>query len=103
MKTFDDLEFTPHLGVVGINAQLFFDNGFGVAVIKGLYSAGGRDGLYEIIIIKGISDKDSDPYYDTLFKNNTDELEALTPEEVTKVMIKIQSLNKFNNIRLCAF
>ena len=92
MKTFDDLEFTPHSGVCGVNAQLFFNNGFGVAVIKGLYSVGGRNGLYEIIIMKGTCDEDSDPYYDTPL--NTKELEALTPKEVTKTMLKIQSLNK---------
>lgn len=86
-KTFDDIEFNlvEHLG--GVKSTTLFDNGYGVSVIKNIYSYGGNEGLYELAVLK-----DGDICYDTVITN--DVIGHLTPESVTEIMIKVQDLKK---------
>lgn len=59
-KTFDDIEFNwvEHLG--GVKSITLFDNGYGVSVIKHDASYGGKQGLYELTVLK-----DGDICYDS--------------------------------------
>ena len=87
---FEDLQFEET--DMGIGAHHLFDNHYGVSVIKGLYTYGGRDGLYELAIIRMTPDmKYSELCYDTPITN--DVLGYLTPEEVTDIMKQVSELN----------
>ena len=83
MKTFNDLEFKPWRGR-GKHAILNFDNGYGVSVLFGEnYYSNGID-TYELAVLKyGLI------CYDTEITN--DVLGYITKEEVTDVMLKLQS------------
>jgi len=88
---FDDLKFGPHLNgwKDGIQALVFFENGYGASVIRGEYSYGGRKGLYELAVIKGIPGE-WDLCYDT---GLTEDVEGyLTPEDVTSWLNRIEAL-----------
>ena len=88
---FDDLKFGPHLNgwKDRIQALVFFENGYGASVIRGEYSYGGRKGLYELAVIKGIPDE-WDLCYDT---GLTEDVEGyLTPEDVTSWLNRIEAL-----------
>jgi hypothetical protein len=86
MKTFADLEFKPRESIFGIQSRMDFDNGFGVSVIKGEYSYGGKDGLYELAVMKN-----GYLTYDTPITD--DVLGDLTPDDVTEAMAKVQQLS----------
>jgi hypothetical protein len=91
MKTFKDLEFQPHFNDEnGIMARMSFDNGFGVSVIKTLFSYGGNKGLYELAVL----DSSGSITYDTTITD--DVLGYLSEDEVTENMIKIQKILTFN-------
>jgi hypothetical protein len=91
MKTFKDLEFQPHFNDEnGIMARMSFDNGFGVSVIKTLFSYGGKKGLYELAVL----DSSGSITYDTTITE--DVLGYLSEDEVTENMIKIQKILTFN-------
>ena len=83
MKTFNDLEFKPWYGG-GKHAILYFDNDYGVCVLFGEnYYSNGID-TYELAVLRhGLI------CYDTEITN--DVLGYLTKEEVTNVMLKLQS------------
>lgn len=83
MKTFNDLKFEPwHAG--GKYAILNFDNGYGVSVLFGEnYYSNGID-TYELAVLRyGLI------CYDTEITDNV--LGYITKEEVTNVMLKLQS------------
>lgn len=84
-KTFDDIEFTwvDYLG--GNTSSTYFNNGYGVSVIKHDGSYGGKEGLYELAVLKN-----GDICYDTEITN--DVIGYLTPEMVTEIMIRVQEL-----------
>lgn len=86
MKTFKDLEFKPHSFNNGVVSRTYFDNGYGVSVVKHDYSYGGDKGLYELAVLN----KDGDLVYDTPITE--DVIGWLRPEDVTDVMIKVQQL-----------
>jgi hypothetical protein len=86
MKTFDDLQFKPTQYMNGVQSRLQFENGYGVSVVRGDYSYGGRDGLYELAVLG----KDGMVTYDTHVTN--DVMGHLTMQEVTDTMIEIQNL-----------
>jgi hypothetical protein len=91
MKTFKDLEFQPHFNDEnGIMARMSFDNGFGVSVIKTLFSYGSKQGLYELAVL----DSSGSITYDTTITD--DVLGYLSEDEVTENMIKIQKILTFN-------
>ena len=86
MKTFNDLEFNPHPMGIGVQARITFDNGFGASIVKGPYTYGGPEGLYEIAVL----DKDGELTYDTPITN--DVLGHLTEDDVTNILSQIQNL-----------
>jgi len=49
MKTFKDLKFEK-LAFGGIQATEYFENGYGVSVIKTPFSYGGEKGLHELAV-----------------------------------------------------
>jgi hypothetical protein len=86
MKTFKDLEFIPHSAGGGVISRLYFENGYGVSVVKTNYSYGGKDGLYELAVLS----EDGEITYNTGITD--DVMGYLSPEDVTDVMSKIQAL-----------
>lgn len=86
-KTFKDIVFEPAKYHNGVCSETFFQNGYGVSVIKHTGSYGGNHGLYELVVLK-----DNDICYDTEITN--DVIGHLNPESVTEIMIKVQELKK---------
>ena len=86
MKTFNDLEFKPHPMGVGILSRIRFDNGYGASVVKGPYTYGGGDGLYELAVL----DSNDDLCYTTPITE--DVLGYLSEDEVTILLKQIQQL-----------
>jgi hypothetical protein len=77
MKTFNDLEFTPHPAGYGKVARLEFNNGRGISVVQGHIHLG-DNGLYEAA---------------ELFNNEvvgSTVIMELTEEQITNIMIEIQ-------------
>ena len=86
MKTFDDLQFTPHPNMNGVQARIQFENGYGASVVKGEYTYGGEDGLYELAVL----DSNGKLTYSTPV---TDDVEGYLSEDgVTRLLEQIQSL-----------
>lgn len=85
MKTFKDLRFTAHPAVaLHTQARMDFENGYGVSVVTGLAARCGG-GTYEVAIMKN-----GNLCYSTDITD--DVLGYQTPDEITDVMIKLQSL-----------
>jgi hypothetical protein len=61
---FTDLNFNPTKFHDGVQALHFFENGYGVSVVKFPGSYGFQEGLYEVAILKGNAEK-YDLCYDT--------------------------------------
>ena len=89
MKKFEDLDFVnlDDGFMVGKQARMVFENGYGVSVVSHTYSYGGKDGLFEVAVL----DKDGNLTYDTPVTN--DVIGYLTEEDVTDVMKQVQELN----------
>ena len=85
MKTFKDLVFKPHPMGDGIIAREQFDNGCGVSVVKSPYTFGGKDGLYELAVLK-----DNELHYDNDIAKG-DVVGYLREEDVTDAMLVIQT------------
>ena len=86
MKTFNDLEFKPHSNMNGIMSRIEFENGYGASVVKGEYTYGGEDGLYELAVL----DSNGDLIYDTPITSDVEGY--LSEAQVTDLLIKIQQL-----------
>lgn len=84
MKTFEDLEFKEQEYHRGVQARLYFENGWGVSVVCGPHTYGGERGLYELAVIK-----DGDLHYDNIVANG-DVVGYLRPEDVTDCMKLVQ-------------
>lgn len=85
--TFDDLEFNESpFPRMGVQAKATFPNGYGVSVIKGPHSYGGKQGLYELAVLG----PDGHLNYDTPVTD--DVLGYLTPEDVTKAINQVEAL-----------
>ena len=98
MKSFKDIEFKPHRFGNGLHGLIFFDNGYGVSVVryKGPYTPNGGYSSYtsnedewELAVIKGKED-DWDLCYDTHITD--DVIGHLSEGEVNWVMIQVQEL-----------
>lgn len=92
MKKFEDLFFEPVIGYMnyrGMWSKIFFDNGYGISVIKHSGSYGYDQGLYECAVLKG-NEEDSDLCYDTHITD--DVIGWCDEEEVTRIMKQIQEL-----------
>ena len=86
---FSDLDFQPHPNWDGVQAKYFFENGYGVSVIQSSQSYGGCDGLYEVAVIQGNSDK-WQITYDTPITG--DVLGWQTPQDIDDVLNRVQFL-----------
>lgn len=84
MKTFKDLEFKNAVGHNGVTSRIHFENGWGASVVKHDYSYGGKEGLYELAVIK-----DGDLHYDNPVANG-DVLGYLDEDDVTNALKQIQ-------------
>jgi hypothetical protein len=92
MKHFEDLEHIErregwlHHGTI---AKMYFDNWYGVSVIRWPYSYGWTDGKWEIAILKWTKEK-SFLCYDTPITD--DVIWHLEAREVSDIMWKVQEL-----------
>jgi hypothetical protein len=84
---FEDLNFTTinESHMQGKRCRIEFNNGYGASVVSHDYSYGGKNGLYEVAVLK-----DNDICYDTPITN--DVIGYLTEDEVSDILIKIQNL-----------
>ncbi len=84
--TFDDLEFKDHDVIPdGIQAVMEFSNGYGVSVIRGFTTRGGRNGLYELAVLFG-----GNVCTDSGITRDVEGF--LNPDDVTKLMGRVQAL-----------
>jgi|LauGreDrversion4_2_1035121.scaffolds.fasta_scaffold194912_4 hypothetical protein len=67
----------------------FYTNGYGVSIACNEFSYGGRDGLFEVAILKGDED-DYDLCYDTPI--TSDVIGHLTSEEVEEIIKDVKNL-----------
>lgn len=81
MKTFEDLQFIPHMGNM-VRACLKFDNGLSISVITYSINPTYAPPPYEAAML----DEDGE-----LVRNT--ERNHLTPDEVTEFMKEIQSIS----------
>jgi hypothetical protein len=88
MKNFEDLDFVKLDDgfMVGKQARMVFENGYGVSVVSHTYSYGGKDGLFEVAVLG----KDGDLTYDTPVTN--DVIGYLSKKAVSDVMKQVQNL-----------
>lgn len=86
---FSDLNFQPHSIGTGVQAIQFFDNGYGVSVVKIPGSYGYEDGLYELAVIHG-DEENYEICYDTPISD--DVLGYQTPEQIEQLLEKVESL-----------
>ena len=72
-------------------AYHIFDNHYGVSVIRGPYTHGGRQGLYELAVVyMAPGDQYSELVYDTPVTNDVEG--HLTPDDVTRLMQQVSEL-----------
>jgi hypothetical protein len=86
---FTDLDFQPHPTGNGVQALQFFDNGYGVSVVRFPGSYGYLQKLYELAVLKGI-EENYEICYDTPITE--DVLGHLTEEHITNLLSQVQSL-----------
>ena len=87
---FSDLDFQPHpFWEDGVQAKHFFDNGYGVSVIRSRHSYGGSLGLYEAAVLKG-TEEEYEVYYETPITD--DVLGHQNEEQIDYVLSDIQKL-----------
>ena len=86
---FSDLQFQPHPIGNGVQAKHFFDNGYGVSVVRFNGSYGYEQGLYESAVLKGTEEKWK-LCYDTWI--TSDVLGYQSEEEVVILLQQIKDL-----------
>lgn len=97
---FDDLDFefvpTPSAGFDffgslpdGLKAKHYFDNGYGVSVVRIAGSYGWEQGLFEVAILKKRGNE-WDLCYDTPI--TSDVIGHCTPEDIDKILEKVEAL-----------
>jgi len=86
---FKDLDFKK-AEQGGVQAKVFFSNGFGASIVKSSYSYGGTAGLYELAVLKGNSEK-WDLTYET--EITEDVLGHQTEQEISEVLKAIEALS----------
>lgn len=75
-----------------ILGKQFFDNGYGVSVICNEMSYGGKEGLFELAVLKG-TEKNYDLCYDTPITN--DVIGWLESEEVDALIKQVKALPSY--------
>jgi hypothetical protein len=89
--TFNELTFEKDDYDMQESAWHIYDNNYGVSVVRGPYTFGGTEGLYELAVIyMAPEDKESRICYDTPITN--DVMGHLAPEDVTKIMKQVSEL-----------
>jgi len=92
MKTFNDLNFERQTVSGGyypaISGKIMLDNGYGISVVQGEHTYGGKKGFYEIAVL----DEEGKLCYTSEITN--DVIGFLTELEVSDYMIRIQKLKK---------
>ena len=85
---FETLEFKrlPSLYSEGIQARIYFENGFGASVVQSDFSYGGKDGLYELAVL----DEKGQITYETPITN--DVIGFLNEEEVDAICKDVAAL-----------
>ena len=86
---FTDLNFEKHKIQDGIQAKHFFDNGYGVSVVKFPGSYGFEEDLYEVAILQGTEDK-WEITYDTPITN--DVLGHRDEQDINNILEEVQAL-----------
>jgi len=94
MKTFKDIEFQPHSMGDGFMGKIFFDNGYGVSVVRfkiyNRYSSyTNNENEWEVAVLFG-NEKKWELTYNTPITN--DVIGWLSEEDVTEIMKKVQEL-----------
>jgi hypothetical protein len=84
MKRFEDLVFSELPDGFGVQSRIVFDNGYGVSVVQTEFTYGGKQGLYELAVLK-----DGEIHYDNPIANG-DVVGYLRPEDVSDAMLIIQ-------------
>jgi len=79
---FSDLNFQPHPVGNGVQAKHFFDNGYGISVVKFKGSYGYEKGLYESAVLKK-TEEDWHICYDSVIA---------TEEEVEVLLYEVENL-----------
>lgn len=96
MKSFKDIKFKPHTFGEGLHGLIFFDNGYGVSVVRfkspfskeyGSYTS--NENEWEVAIIYG-DEKKWDVTYNTGIAD--DVIGYLSEGEVNWIMIQVQEL-----------
>ena len=87
-KTFQDLRFKPQSFLNGLQAILFFPNGYGISVVRNACSLTTVD-TWEIAILKG-TESNYNLCYDTPITN--DVIGYCSEEKVSNIMKQIQDL-----------
>jgi hypothetical protein len=88
---FENLDF--EFDEMGEHAHHIFDNYYGVSVVRGPYTHGGKKGLYELAVLHMPPDAEySELVYDTPVTNDVEG--HLTPKDVTRLMKKVSKLPK---------
>jgi hypothetical protein len=87
-KTFDVFESNN-----GVQYLKFFDNGYGVSIIKNDMSYGHELGLWELAVVKGDVDN-YDLYFDTPIAS--DVVGFLNEEEVNDLVSQVQAYEETN-------
>jgi hypothetical protein len=86
MTTFNDLTFSRLPDGMGIQCRIQFSNGYGASIVKGPYTYGGRDGLFEVAVLSS----DGAITYDTPI---TDDIVGyLTEDGVSALLAEIELL-----------
>lgn len=86
---FSDLNFQPHSIGNGVQAKHFFDNGYGISVVRFKGSYGYEEGLYESAVLKG-TEENWHICYDTPM--TSDVLGHQSEEEVEVLLYEVENL-----------
>ena len=87
---FSDLNFQPHpVDAGGVQAKHFFDNGYGISVVRFNGSYGYEQGLYESAVLKG-TEENWHICYDSVITD--DVLGYQTEEEVEVLLYEIENI-----------
>jgi len=87
--TFADLKFETD--EMTEHTHHFFDNHYGVSVIRGPYTYGGKNGLYELAVLyMAPEDEYLKLVYDTPVTSDVEGY--LTPDDVTRLMEQVSQL-----------
>jgi hypothetical protein len=95
MKTFNDLVWKKHTTGIGHHGVLFFENGYGVSVVRfwiigcGYGSYTDNEDEWELAVLIGTADKYDLCYTTTI---TDDVLGHLSETEVTDIMRRVQLL-----------